>query len=804
MFKNHLKIAIRNLLKHRVFSAVNILGLALGVSACLTIFNYLRFENSYDEFHANRDRIYRVPMEIIEKGGATQTFAFTYPPVGPFMKDEFPEVKEFVRWRRQGGNIQVGDQVFSESRNIYFVDQSVFKVFDFPFVAGNPQNALSELNNVVITTPAAKKYFGNIDPIGQSLTYRNEEFIVTAILEDIPETSHIDFDFLFSFEKYVQIAEGQGANVRTNWNWSDYYTYVLLEPNVDPTVLEIKFPAFAQRHKGEDMDERGYEVQFNLQPLEEIHLKSKYDYEFAGNGNFKYLDFLALAGLIILFIAWLNYVNLSTARSLDRSKEVGIRKVVGAFRYQLMRQFLVESLLVNIIAIGIGIAIFHFAQPFFRELVGKNLPGITENHWTFWATLGGLFIVGSLISGFYPAFIMSAFRPIQVLKGSSFFQPGKNGNAMLRKVMVVVQFAAAIMLIAGVFGLNRQMEFMRQRDLGINIEQTYIIQETMPRDSLQLLQIQSFLDELENRSEIEKATASTDIPGKEVGGSTIFKRKNAEDDKRCRVFGIDEEFVPNYGLQMAAGRNFSDDFGAEETNILINEATARVLGFSSSEEAVNQEVSQDGDLYTVVGVVKDYHQESLQYDFDPIVFYFNPGNWNYYSLKLNTTDMLGTLAIIENTWKDYFPGNPYQAFFLDEFYEAQYKAEQQFSAILWIFTFLAITVACLGLLGLSIFTLSKKAKEISVRKVLGASVQQIVTLVTSEYVKLILLAGIIAIPVAYLLMNRWLTTYAFRIQIGWWFFVLPVVTILFIALIAIGWQSIRAAQANPANNLRSE
>ncbi len=804
MIRNYLKIAVRNLLKHKVFSIVNVLGLSLGIAACLTIFNYLHFERSYDTFHNKAERIYRVPMEITEKGGAVQTFAFTYPPVAPAMKQDFPEVEEAVRWRRQGGVIRAGDNIFSESGQIYFVDKEVLKLFDFPFVKGDPNTALHELNDVVITEEVAKKYFGNADPIGQSLRYRDEDFVVKAILKDIPENSHINFGFLFSFDKYIQSVEAGGGQIRDNWRWSDFYTYVLLKPGADPKALEAKLPAFAERHISEEERAVGYETQFKLQPLLDIHLKSKYDYEFPGNGNFKYLNFLAIAGLLILIIAWVNYINLSTARALERSKEVGIRKVVGAFRHQLMRQFLTESMLINLIAIVIGALIFHFSLPAFRELVGKEVPGFADTGFTFWLVLAGLFLIGALLAGFYPAFIMSGFKPIQTLKGHSVFEPGKGGSAMLRKVLVVGQFAAAIILIAGVIGLYQQMNFMRERDLGINIDQTLVVQETMPRDSAELLKVESFLTELERHPDIITTSASTDVPGKEIGGSTSFRRKNTENEKRARVFGLDTKFIPNYDLKLAAGRNFSESFGSEEENVILNEAAVRVLGFESNEAAIGQLITYDGGDLTVVGVLQDYHQESMRYDFDPTVFYYNTGQWRYYSLKVNTSDMPGLLAMVEQKWKDFFPGSPYQTFFLDEFYDAQFKAEQQFSAILWTFTFLAIIVACLGLLGLSSFTLAKKSKEISIRKVLGASVAQIVSLVTKEYVRLILISAVIAIPLAYIMIQRWLESYTFRVEIGWWFFVIPVMAIILIAFAAIGWQSVRAARANPAERLKME
>lgn len=806
MFQNYFKIALRNLLKQRAFSVVNILGLSFGMAASLIILNYLNFERSYDAFHDKADRIYRVPMEITEKGGATQTFAFTYPPVAPAMLQDFPEVEAAVRWRSQSGVIQVGEAEtnYDAQGSLFFVDKSVFKVFSFPFVKGNAATALKGLNDIVITESTAKKYFGNAESIGQRIHYRDEDYVVTAVLKDLPQNSHIQFGILFNFDNYIHLVETNGGRIRDNWNWSDYYTYVLLKPGTDVNKLQAKMPAFAERYKGEDMKATNYTMQFVLQPLKDIHLKSKYDYEFPGNGNFKYLSFLGIAGVLILVIAWINYINLSTARALDRSKEVGIRKVVGAFRHQLVRQFLAESFLVNVISVALGVTIFQLSLPYFRELVGKEIPGFSLMNWQFWAALAGMFVIGSLLAGFYPAFVMSAFRPIQVLKGGTILETGRSGKNLLRKVLVVGQFAAAILLIAGVVGLYRQMQFMRNIDLGVDISQTLVVQEAIFRDSIQLLKVKSLLTELERLPDVVGVTASTDIPGKEVGNSTTFWKKGTNNEKRARTLGVDTKFIDNYDLKIIAGRKFREDFGTERTNVILNETATKVLGFASPEAALGQQVTySDGDL-TVVGVLQDYHQESLRYDYDPIIFYVNTGSWAFYSLKVKTGDMQKTLANVEKTYKSYFPGSPFQAIFLDEFYDAQYRADQQFNTILWSFMVLAIVVACLGLLGLSAFTLAKKSKEISIRKVLGASAGQIVSLVTKEYFGLILIAGVLALPLAYYLMNTWLQSYVFRIELGWWFFVLPIIGIVIIAAITISWQSLRAAGANPADALKSE
>jgi putative ABC transport system permease protein len=804
MFRNYVKTAFRSLIKQRAFTLVNVLGLSLGMAASLIILNYLNFERSYDDFHQKADRIFRVPMQITEKGGETQTFAFTYPPVATAMMKDFSEVENAVRWRGQNGVIQVGDQSFLEKFSLFFVDRSIFDIFSFQFAKGNAASALKELNEVVLTESAAKKFFGTTEAIGKTIRYRNENFVVKAVLKDLPQNSHLQLEILFNFDKYIQLVESQGGKIRDNWGWSDYYTYVLLKPNVHAASLQAKLPAFAERYKGEDMKTANYTVQFDLQPLKDIHLRSPYDYEMPGNGNFKYLNFLALAGLLILIIAWINYINLSTARSLDRSKEIGIRKVVGAMRGQLIRQFLVEALLINVISAVGGILIFQASMPCFQDLVGKKIPGFSFTDWPFWAALGSLFLLGSLLSGFYPAFVMSAFRPIQTLKGDAVLAAGKNGNNTLRRILVVGQFAAAIVFIAVIVGLYQQMQFMQRLDLGFNMHQTLVVQETMPVDSAEAIKVNAFLSELKRNPAIVAASASTDIPGKEVGNATTFWPKNSKNEKRCRTLGVDPTFIADYGLKIVAGRAFRENFAAEKTTVILNETAAKILGFATPEAAIGQLITySDGDL-TVVGVLSDYHQESLREEYDPIVFYAGTNFWEYYSLKVNSSDMPGTVAMVEKTWKSFFPGSPFEYLFLDDYYNQQYKIDRQFNTILWCFTVLAIVVACLGLLGLSAFVLSKKSKEISIRKVMGASISQIVWLVTKEYFRLILIACVLALPAAYGLMHRWLESYAFRINIGWWFFVLPLVAIVLITALTVSWQSVRAAAANPVKSLRSE
>jgi putative ABC transport system permease protein len=802
MIKNYFKTAWRNILKNKTFSAINIFGLAVGVAAFLLIVNYIRFEYSYDEALLNKDRIYRVPMKLTEKDGKVQTFAFTYPALAPAMKKDFPEVEEAVRFRRMDGIVKYKDVKVVEN-SIYYVDPEIFSIFSFPFKQGNAASAFTQLNDAVITATTAKKYFGEEEPVGKPLHYNGEDYIVKAVLKDLPVTSHLQFTILLNYKKYIGLTD---RAAETSWGWSDFYTYILLKPGTDVKVLQAKMPAFAERYIGREMKERGFLQTFDIQPVKDIHLRSDYDYELAGNGNVSYLRYLGIAALFILFIAWINSINLSTARSLDRSVEVGVRKVVGAGKFQLMSQFISESLLLNFAGILLGVGIFLLSLNWFAGLVEKDISYLKITGIRFWVFVSAVFLTGTIAAAFYPAFLLSSFKPIHTLKASSGLSSGKN---LLRKSLVVVQFTAAIVLITGALGFYRQLQFMQKRELGININQTLVLTQNANLDSTAIPSYDAFINEMEANPAILSVTASTSVPGGEVGGSSDFNLKGSPLGKRCRTFGIDKKFIPAYGLKLIAGRNFAEDKPAVDTNvvlnIIVNETAAKVFGFVKPVEILGREMSGSGFNCRVIGLVKDYHQESLQYSFDPIVFYPDEErNFGYFSMKINTPNLPALMNFVKEKWNNYFPESPYQYSFLDEQFNNQYKGDKLFSTVLLLFTMIAIIVACLGLFGLSLYTVSKRMKEIGIRKVLGATVAEITRMVTKDYLKLIIMAGVIAVPVAYGLLQNWLNKYAFRISIDIWFFILPVLLIVSIAILTVLYQSVKAAVANPVKSLKSE
>lgn len=665
MIRNYFKTAWRNLRKNKTVSAINIFGLSVGIAAFLLIVNYLRFEYSYDDGHQNKERIFRVPMAISKKGEKEQTFAVTYPAVAPALKEDFPEIEEAVRFFQRGGIVTYGDKMISEGRSVYYADTALFRIFSFRFIKGNASTAFKELNDAVITAETAKKYFDNEDPIGKRLHYSNEDYIVKAVLDDLPPNSHLHFNILLNYNKIIEWTHGY---FNTSWDVPHFYTYVLMKPGTNANTLQGKLPAFTERHLGAAMKKNDNQIRFELQRLKDIHLRSQYDDEMEGNGNFTYLKYLGIAALFILIIAWINYINLSTAHSLDRSREVGVRKVVGAGKFQLIRQFLTESLLLNIVALLLGIFIYKLTLPSFSTLMEKEISNLNMLDWKFWIFGMALLLFGTLLAAFYPAFVLSSFEPIYSIKSSQGYSGLKGGKTLLRKSLVVIQFIAAIVLIAGAIGFFRQLRFMQNRNLGINIQQTLVLQKTPTWDSAHFHRIAAFINELESNPSIVSVTASSGVPGSE-GLSVKFALKNSTVEKRCRSLTIDKKFIPSYGLKIIAGRNFSNDKFAYDTSfiqsIIVNETAAKLFGFNKTSEILGHELTAAGFIRCkVIGLVKDFHQRSLQYDFDPIVFApVQEAAWDELSLKLNTTSHARVMDFVKSKWSAYFPESPFRFFF---------------------------------------------------------------------------------------------------------------------------------------------
>lgn len=821
MFRNYLKIAYRNLIKNKVYSLVNIFGLALGMSACYFVFLYVHFESDYDRFNKNLENIYRVPISYSGSMSNIPTTAGNHPAVGPAMKADFPEVVDFVRIVNaslflNASTISYKNQqqtkTFNE-RKIYIADASLFTVFSYPLLYGDKKKCLSEANMIVISATTAKKYFGNDSPMGQTLLLNgNFAMKVSGVFKDIPENSHIKFDILIPFET---LGPKWGYD---NWLYPEFYNYVLLTPGTDIKKLEAKFPAFIEKYLGAKMKELNFRSSFHLQPVKDIHLKSNYLKEAEANGSEKEIYLLSVIGVFILVIAWINYINLSTAKSLERAKEVGIRKVAGAVRKQLIIQFLLESLIINMLALLIAALFVVLFTPPFNQFIGKNIStgffstGLGNNPF-FWINILFIFMVGSLLVGAYPSLVLSSFNPARVLKG---FIIKSNTGISLRRILVSFQFVLSITLIAATIIVVKQLYYMRNGNLGYKKDQVLVIKTPAIIDSTIDYKYSYFKTALHKIPSVLNVTTTTDVPGHMIRYRNSIRR--ADQDKQSNfttyLVEVDNNFINTYNIELAAGKNFAPTDSSRiqpdnNTKVLINEEIVKALGYKSAEEAVNQKIvfllGRDDIHCQVLGVVKNYHQRSLKEKYDPILYYFpSYSGWQFVSVNLAPSGLNKSVAEIEDLYKQVFPGNPFDTFFLDDFFNQQYQSDQRLSNVFALFAVLAIIVACLGLLGLSSFVIKLRTKEIGVRKVLGASVGTILVLISKDFVKLVFIASVIAVPIIYLVAKDWLNNYAFHINLSWFIFIIPPLLLLVIALLTICLQSLKTALTNPVKSLRSE
>ncbi len=801
MLRNYVKIALRNLRKQKGFAFINVLGLAVGLAASLLILQYVVHELSYDDFHADADRIYRVRYDFFRDGEQVFKCATAFPRVGPTMKEQFPEVEDYARLylRYGGGVVRIGDRSFDEE-NLFQADPSFLTMFEYPMLAGDRETALSEPNTAVISAEAAAKYFGDADPLGQRIRFgSDEEYTITGVAVS-PENSHLKFHFLFS---YATLIQKWGEYFDNAWGWYDFYTYLKLRPGADPAALAAKLPAYIdEQSEEEDAHER---VRFVLQPLPAIHLHSDLIQEARVNGNATSVYFLGLIAFMILVIAWFNYVNLATARAVARAKEIGVRKVVGAHRGQLIGQFIFESLLLNVLAAGLALLLAWAALPLFNTLVGKDLALGLAVDARFWLALAGLFGVGALAAGLYPAFILSSYKPVLVLKGQ--FANARQG-LRLRKVLVVGQFAASVALMAGTLIVYQQLAFMRSQDLGIDIDQVLVIEApgVVASDSVYAETLPSFKQELLKHTGVKNVAASNEIPGNLIY-STRGARKVGDDPENntiMYILRVDHDFFDTYGHTLLAGRGYSPEFTADSASVLLNERAVAVLGLDTPETALGERVRIGEDTLSVVGVVANHHQEGLQKAHNQIAFQLNETPRNYFSVKVSPADLPATLAYIEQQYAAFFPENPFTHFFLDGFFDRQYRADRQFGQAFGFFAILAILVACLGLFGLSSFTATQRTKEIGIRKALGGTVTNIALLLSKDFLRLVLVASVLAVPLVWIGMDRWLDTFAFRIGVSAWIFVAATALTLLIALATVSYQAIRAALADPVEALRYE
>jgi putative ABC transport system permease protein len=800
MFQNYLTSLWRNISKNKVFTSINIAGLSIGMLACILITQFVIHELSYDNFLDKEDRIFRIQQDRYDKGELSTQWAAGAAGIGPDLKANFPEVKAFTRLTKREATLATGDTFFKED-NLYFASEDFFNIFSIKLLEGVDSLVLSEPNKMVLSESTAKKYFGNENPVGKSLRANgNLEFEISGVFEDLPVNTHMQLDILGSFVTLEKLSD----EPITTWDWDGFLTYILLEENTDPQSLEAKLPDFVQTQKGEDLKKYNAGLEFHLQPVSDIHLDSDYIMEFKANGSRQSVNFLSVVALLILIIAWINYINLSTAKSIERAREVGIRKVMGGYRIQLIQQFLTESLFLNFIAVILAAGFAILLTPWFSSLTGRELGYQLFMQPAFWLILLGLILIGAVISGLYPAFVLSSFQPVEVLKGKF-----KNSDAgiWLRKSMVITQFIASITLMVGTFTVYQQLVFMQNQDLGVNIDQTLVLESPSVTDSTYKQKYQVFKQKISSLSGVIAVTASTSVPGSQPGWNAggIRRLSQAEDEQnQYRIIMTDGAFNESFGLEMLHGREFSDEVANEEKNVLLNETATRLMGFDFPEEAINDEIFFWGDTFKIVGVMKDYHQESLKKSYDAMIFRYNDAPNGFYSVKVAPNEIKGLMTSIESEWKELFPGNPFQYFFLDEHFDKQYKSDQQFGTIFSIFSALAIFIASLGLFGLSSLTAIQRTKEIGIRKVMGATLPGLLQLISKDFIILILVAIICAVPLSIWIMNSWLQDFATRIPLSWWIFAIPSLTVVIITLATVSIHTIKVAMINPVKSLSYE
>ena len=820
------KAIYRNLLKNKVFTLINISGLAIGITACFFIFQYAHFEQSYESYNVNADNIYRVPLHYHTISGNDYTEATNYPSVGPALKANFPEVVSFARLIPANNTLgtiaisRMAGRVTKFSNNekrVFFADAPILRMFSVPLIYGNDTTALTQISTIVISESEAKKYFGVENPMNKTL-YLNSglPFTVTGVFKDIPENSHLKFDMLMSFPDDTFQAD--------NWSWPEFYTYVMLSPGTNPGLLENKFPSFINRYLGSKTEQLNFKNSISLQPIKDIHLNSHYRKELEPNGNASDIWFLSILSFFVLLIAYINYINLSTAKVMERAAEVGLRKVIGASKFQLIWQFLVESLIVNCLALILAALLVWCLTPLYENLIGKTLTnwfwtsGILSEP-TFWMALLLILIGGSFLVGIYPAVLLSRYNPVDVLKGKFY---GSQNGIMIRKILGTFQFLIALILIAGSLIVFYQLTYMNNQYLGYNSAQILVVKTPGIYDRKEVPNIFTLQKELLQNTSINEVGLSTEIPGEsinriaDVGMFGDPSKPKAE----VSIVQIDNHFLDAYHVPLSAGRNFElrdsvDVFPidgvtyADKVSVIANESLIKNLGFKTNEDAVNKLITFSIDEHElkgeIIGIIKNYHQTSLKDPFQPALYlYPSRAEWRYYSISLRTNNLEKTISSIQHTYKGLFPANPFAYFFQDDYFNEQYKSDQRFAKIFNVFTALSIFVSCIGLLGLLSFIIKIRGKEIGIRRVLGASVGNILVLFFKDFFKLIVLATVLALPVIYYAGSKWLNNFAFHVPLNLLVFILPPLILIIITFTAVTIQSLKNAFTNPLSSLRDE
>ncbi len=817
MIRNNILLALRNFRKKKAFTLINVLGLTVGMTVSLLILTYARYELSYDKFHSQSSDIYRVSVDIYNGGAIQVQDAQCYPAVGPMAVETFPEVEDFGMVRHIGRLLfQKDDISFNEDR-AYFATPGWLKIFDWNLIQGDRETALEVANRVVLSQSAAKKYFGDEDPVGKTITVipggGKAEMLITGVFEDVPENAHLSFDMLISWVTGVESFRWD----QNNWNSNNEFMYLL------SNGANLTEESFVDRFNDEYVKRtEETEEKLAIQSLTDIHLKSDKTFEAEANGSYQIVSILLAVAAFVMIIAWVNYINLATARALDRGKEVGVRKVLGSSKGALVKQFLTESFLINLLALILTVTCIQGILPVFNNMSGVELEFNFMQDMSLLTQLIALFVFGSLAAGIYPSLVLSNYKPLKVLSGR--FRDSSKG-IVLRKGLVVFQFIMTMLLLVGTMTIYRQINHMRSQELGVNIDQTIVIKSpiVLGSEDSQEQKRRTFKSELLKRSSIDKVSFSQTLFGQgtiDMSTTTGIYSVDHQDGggSNYYFYSADADFIPTFEFNVLSGRGFDENLeqlqdSAKYTykGILVNESARRLLGFENNEEAIGKRVNRWGTIFYVTGVIEDYNHHSLKATVDPtVIFYDKFGvNGSYLSIKVNGGDSheatyKNTVAEIQEIYGEIYPDSDFDYYFLDEQFNQQYRADQQFGQVFTTFAGLAIFISIMGLFGLVLFEIQQRMKEIGIRKVLGANPSSIVSLFARNFLLLILIAISVAIPLSFFGVSEWLNGYAYRIQISWVLFVVPVIVLVGVALITISLQSLKAAGQNPVKALRYE
>lgn len=820
MLRSYVIVALRHMQRRKMFTLINTGGLAVGMACFWIIAQYVTFERSYDRFHANADRIYRVQLDQYKNDELIFKSSENYPAVGPALQREMPDVQAYARLYNLGSKNNVvitresapGGPISFKHRRFLYADSSFLPMFSYPLILGDATTALAAPFSMVLSESYARAYFGDANPIGQSLRMQDDDFnnevcTITGVVADPPANTHLRFDVLISYGTLYSRFKAARTRYDESWQRKDMYTYVLLRPGADAASLQEKLAGFVQRHNP-DMAKQFRRDELILQPVTDIHLYSRLTDEPEANGNGNSVYFLTIIGFAIILMAWINYINLATARSMDRAKEVGLRKVSGAHQPFLLAQFLTESFLANLFALIVSGLLVLGSWPYFTELTGLPIPfGLHREPW-FYLAIVVMLLAGTLLAGFYPARVLASFQPVQVLKGS--YRSSSSGLWM-RRALVAAQFTASAALIIGTITVYDQLTYMRQQDLGLDLGQTIVVERpgVISRREDRAAGVQQFKDELMKMSSIRRVAGSLVLPGKKLRFKAETRREGGtvSDAVPLAIAGMDYDFMETFGLKLLAGRNFSRAYPNDpDTSVILTASAARLLGFPEPREAIGRVVAIDQFRWNpiVVGVVADYHHESLDIETQPTLFICTVEGVEYFFVKAHADNLPATLAFVKAAWERTFPGNPFEYFFLDEFFDRQYRSDQVFGKVFGLFAALAVGVGCLGLFGLTSFTISQRIKDIAIRKICGAPFGRLLAHLSKGMVAIVLLSSLVASPLMYYFMSLWLQQFAYRIRIGWEVFVWSGLALLTISLMTVSYHTIRAARTNPVRFLRYE